>query len=220
MNYALAVLTSPRSGDCLARTLASFETHVSPRPVELYAYADGNVTIPPLYDGNVPWDVLTTRRQGGFCRAVRELWRHVGQRAESSWVFWLEDDFTFNRTIDLRALANTMEWEPQVAQMALYRDPVNPDEVQAGGYIAQHPEEYTSRGGGSVRWFETRRNWTTNPALFRRRMCVEYEWPSEAECEGHFGFRVREREPDTTFGIWGAGDAWVTHTGVREGFGY
>lgn len=219
MNYTLALLTSPRKQRTIERTLASFEQHVSPRPAALCAYADGDVTIPLVYDGQMGWDVSGARSQGGFCRATRNLWKHVARSVEG-WVFWLEDDFTFTRSVDLRDLACVLEAEPQVKQMAFYRNPVNAEERAAGGFIKQHQEEYAAKGGGRSRWFETRRNWTTNPALFRAKMCRDYDWPDPPFCEGKIGFRIREREPVATFGIWGAGDPWVEHIGEREGRGY
>lgn len=219
MRYALALLTMPRREGTLQRTLDSFQTHVTPRPSELLAYTDGDVTIPLLYNGALDWNLSGAKRQGGFCRATRNLWKHAAT-AEADWIFWLEDDFEFTRIVDLRDLACTLEGEPQVAQMALYRQPVNSEEIAAGGYIAAHPEEYVRKGGGSAFWWEHVNHWTTNPSLFRREICATQEWPDGPFCEGKFGFRIRENRPGTTFGIWGAGDPWITHIGVREGQGY
>lgn len=220
MRYALCLLTSPRREETLARTLDSFQARVYPKPSELLAYYDGygETLLPLMYDGAMHWNISTAQRQGGFCRATRNLWKHA-YKCESPWIFWLEDDFVFTRNVNLEDLAYTMECEPQVAQMALYRQPVNDEEKAAGGFLKQHPEEYERKGGGAVAWFETRRNWTTNPALFRREVC-QYNWPDGPFCEGKFGFRIRELQPETTFGIWGAGEPWVEHIGVREGTGY
>jgi hypothetical protein len=221
VRYALCLLTSPGRDECLQRTLKSFEDRVVPKPTELRAYCDGPVDIPKMYDGMVPWDISGARRQGGFCRATRNLWKHAA-RSEEPWLVWLEDDFELVRSLDLRDLANVMVQEPQLAQMALLRQPCNEDEEAAGGYMLQHPEEYTRRGGGSAAWWEHRHHWTTNVSLFRTEIPQRYEWPDGPFCEGMFGFRIREQRPETTFGVWGAeaNVPWTMHIGQRIGTGY
>lgn len=218
MKYALCLLTSP-GRDTVERTLRSFAEKVSPRPSELLCYSDGLTTLPPLLYEGMQWRGKVAKWQGGFCRATRALWEHAAT-AESPWIFWLEDDFEFTRAFDLNNLALVLEHEPRVAQMALYRNPVNEQEIAAGGYIAEHPEEYERRGAGSrLPWFEHRHHFTTNPSLFRRDL-TSYDWPDGPYCEGKFGLRLRELRPETTFGVWGTGDPWVQHIGERVGLGY
>jgi hypothetical protein len=154
----------------------------------------------------------------GFCAATRAAWEHA-RWPGVEWVFWLEHDFLFKQYVDLRELAAVMEAREHLKQMALMREPVGA-EIEHGGFVPMHPGAYVGRAEGDARWLETQRNWTTNPSLFPRSFAVENDWPTEAQCEGHFGFQVREREPDATFGLWGEGEPWVEHIGVRTGHGY
>lgn len=220
MNYALAVLTSPRRIDTLGRTLASFARKVRPAPAELLCVADGfDAQLPPIpYLGHDSWLLEESFKQEGFCEATRKLWA-LCQAARSEWIFWLEDDFVFKRAVRLEELSYTLEREPRILQMSLLRQPVNPQEKAAGGVLKVHPERFKRMGSGSSTWFESP-YWTTNPSLFSRGNAQRFDWPAGPECEGAFAINVREIEPQARYGVWGAGDVWVEHIGRREGTGY
>lgn len=144
------------------------------------------------------------------------------------WVFWLEDDFVFERSVPLVDLAYVMQMRPQVAQMSLYRNPVSDEEKKAGGLLNIGPDRFTRRGSGTSTWIEHQAYWTTNPSLFPRVIAERYPWPTVDHCEGVFGIELREQrklliddeEVETTFGIWGHGDPWVRHDAKRAGKGY
>lgn len=235
VQYRLCVLTHGR-GEPLARTLASFAEHVTPKPWSTRVFADGGGGGDPLAAGVSAWNafrqvfgdlasvpnlVIThPAEQVGFCAATARLWNEGAATAVEEWVFWLEHDFVFTRDIDLTELAAVLEAEPNVMQMALHRGVVNDAERAAGGYLYQYAEAYKYLSTLGFPWIRTTRNWTTNPSLFRSEFARRNPWPVVPECEGVFGFEVRERSPLATFGIWGDGDPAVEHVGIRTGFGY
>jgi hypothetical protein len=137
------------------------------------------------------------------------------------WVFWLEDDFVFTRTVPLVDLGFVLERQMQLAQMSLLRQPVSEAEVAAGGLLNIDPERFERRGSGTSTWIEHRAYWTTNPSLFRRSFVAEAPaWPVVDRCEGVFRFDLLEQREGTTFGIWGDGSPWVAHDAERVGAGY
>lgn len=221
-SYRLVVTTDGRPG-CLDRTLEAFDCLVRPRPSEGVIVDDSGDEhylryLKTLADER-GWRLAWHPRRLGFCRTVADAWREAAQ-AGPDWIFWMEDDFQIDRALDLPELAHVLDHEARVAQMALYRNSVSAEEFEAGGYIPMRPGAYERRGTGTVAWLEHRVCWTTNPSLFRRSLAAAYPWPEDQECEGHFGIELRERRPETTFGIWGAGEPWVTHFGERSGVGY
>lgn len=219
------MVTDGRPG-LLENTLRSFQERVSPRPTAVCVIDDSGDEwyrryledfLPEAFPEGCYLISHPIRR--GFCETVADAWELAGSPGVE-WVYWLEDDFLHKRPVELRDLAYVMERQPQVAQMGLYRNPVSPEEKEAGGYLRLHADAYERRGSGNSAWFETRRNWTTNPSLFPRAIPAAYPWPMIDHCEGLFGFELREARPETTFGIWGVGEPWVEHVGERAGAGY
>lgn len=240
MRYRLVVLTH---GDCapLEATLQSFAQMVHPAPQDAFLIYDG----PELYGlgsphprlGAVmpeggPWAIMTTGGLG-FCGATRLAWRaavgHTDPPASThEHVFYLEHDFRFTRPVDLRALADVLDHAPGLCQMQLMRDAVSEEERAAGGLFELRRAGYTERilletGAGATRElarFQLHRMYlTTNPSLMRRDWMAANPWPDYPEqCEGRFGLDLVEQ--GWAFGVWGDGSPWVTHAGVRTGFGY
>ena len=136
-------------------------------------------------------------------------------------MFHLEDDFTFNRDVHLEALANVLDWNPRVVQLALRRQPLG-HETAAGGFLHHDPAAYEQLNHGTLAWIEHRRFFTTNPSLYRRQLLVDHEWPAGDQSEGAFTARLLE-DPETRFGYWGSAGSgeWVHHIGdERKGHGY
>lgn len=237
MRYLLCVLTMKGREEVLARTLASFERYVSPMPASLYVHVDGDGALPPVLYGGMEWHGEVDPEPVGFCRSTALAWDAVVAALNCDWAFWLEDDFEFLRPVDLGILARVMDAQPQLAQMALYRNSHNSDEVRHGGYMRLPGRTYARRAtslyDGTTRslgddecaeideaaWFEHNSYWTTNPSIFRRETAVRFDWPSPPKCEGKFGFELRAGRADTTFGVWGAGACWINHHDDRRGNG-
>lgn len=225
LKYRLVVLTHGED-KTLSRTLESFQAYVSPLPTEWAVHADGSQGRKAAHawaneqdDGQIWHHFSGSWTQEGFCTATQKAW-HLARKPGVEFVFWLEHDFEFTKKLELGDLATVLDSDPLLLQMALYREPVNADEQRYGGYLQQHEGAYRAAEANGYRWFETQRNWTTNPSLIPRRVTNEFEWPLRDQCEGHFGFDVKGLEPNAIFGIWGDGEPWCRHIGERTGYGY
>jgi hypothetical protein len=197
VKYALVVLTH---GDerTLEATLASFDEMVVPESERSLVFRD------------------EARR--GFCNQVRHAWEFVSTIEEVDYVFWLEHDFRFLRPVDLRDLAEVLDRNPMICQMALMRDAINDSERSAGGAYRFHSFDGTEYFDPD--WLEHSSNFTTNPSLMRREFMRSNPWPDyQTECEGKFSADLRRR--GYMYGAWDLGEVYVEHTGaLRTGHGY
>ncbi len=225
MRYTLALLTH---GDAphLDRTLESFAAHVTPEPTTRVCLIDGPGRAPAV-EPLGPWLIEQHDRQQGFCASTRDLWS-LAVRASvlegNAHVMWLENDFRFDRPVDMRDLQMALG-VGHYAQVSLMRQPVNQHEVEAGGVLATIDSELlgtcrvTPTDGEPVDWVEHGAYFTTNPSLMSTEWMLRNPWPGATrECEGRFGLMLRER--GHRFAVIGDGTPWVTHLGERSGRGY
>ena len=166
------------------------------------------------------WEVIGGRRSG-FGGAIRRAWAHVRTlRVDHVWHH--EDDFTLNRPVDLDDIAEVLDDQRHLVQMALRRQPWNPEERAAGGVVELNPSDYCDvRDDLGREWLEHRRFFTTNPSMYRRQLC-DREWPTGANSEGRFSAALFA-DTDVWSALWGPRDSgeWVTHIGnERVGRGY
>jgi glycosyl transferase family 7 (putative galactosyltransferase) len=161
------------------------------------------------------WDIEQIRG-GGYPKAVASaLDRAIG--SGQPWVFWLEDDFTFNERVDLVEMQELVN-RHDLAQLSLMRQPWYEPEVEAGGVIAANPSAFTQRDG----YVEHSAYWTMNPMLTRRSTLAAHQWPQGRRSELRFGHSVFE-DPRVRAGILGEIDdpPRVEHIGaVQAGKGY
>jgi hypothetical protein len=228
----LIVITNGRD-DYLKETIASFENMV-----------DGDIGVRLLYDDTGDqahvrrmverwgdrFHVAPSResiRVRGFGGAIGYCWDWIrGWNVSSTddpvtHVFHLEDDFTFNRPVNLDHLARILDRHRYLAQLALRRQPVNEHERTAGGVVECWPDEYVEVEHADHVWLEHRLFWTTNPSLYRASFC-DIGWPVSSASEQIFTGLMRQ-DPAVRFGYWGARDSgeWVRHIGEqRTGKGY
>lgn len=218
--YRLIVVTHG-IGDTLGATLASFRAHVTPLPTDAYMHADGEIAWRHQQEQAIAfpewdWRLGRTAGQHGFCYATGAAWGAATDAPrDNTHVFWLEHDFRFQRHVDLEALARAMALRAasgqKLAQMSLMRQPVNDAERAAGTILT----DFEPQGG----WLEHDAYFTTNPSLMTRSFMEANRWPREEKfCEGVFG--VHLKRSGYRFGVWGHGEPWVNHFGVRTGHGY
>lgn len=161
--------------------------------------------------------------------SVASAWRYLVEHGDTDWVFHLEDDFTFNRAVDLADLIALLDVYPYLAQMSFRRQPWGA-EIPYGGFEYQAPgwyHEMTDDHLGS--WLETTRNFTLNPTIYRRQLCG-IGWPDGANSEGYIGPRICQAGllrgipgEAVRFGYWGSWDsgrAWVEHIGIDRAGGH
>jgi hypothetical protein len=154
----------------------------------------------------------------GYAGAIQYGWQQI----ETDYVFHLEADFTFNERVDLAGMTGLLDRQQHLAQVALKRQPWNPQEHAAGGIVELHPDDFHERTDGHATWTEHRRFWTTNPCVYRADMCA-LGWPQLQHSEGVFTHYLLRRDPATRFAFWGGKHAApkVHHIGEhRAGGGY
>jgi hypothetical protein len=237
MRYLLVVVTHGASLH-LDRALHSFSEWVTPRPVLGLLWIDG----PDVADAAVSairhhgdWVVTGSEEQRGFCNTYTDAWDEAviyAEQHDCDFVFWLESDFLVRRSVSLEALAGLLASDHSLAQVALMRNACNPEEAAAGGLFESRPGEYSpesftneTASASRVRirghsWLRHRSYFTTNPNLMRRDFMASCPWPGRhvSDCEGLYTMDLRELGFD--FAVWGSGEPWVEHIGVRTGFGY
>jgi hypothetical protein len=149
-----------------------------------------------------------------FTEGMQAMWTYLRKRAKGDYIFAVEDDFTYERPVDLGEMIAVLRREPGLAQMALLRDPY-PVELERGGILGWPLGDFTFHDG----WFSHRLFFTLNPTLIRRALTARV-WPSGRHSETLFG-RELLRDPNTRVAFWGSGDEWIRHMGaVRAGTGY
>lgn len=225
---ALLVMTDGRR-ECIERTIPSFLDAVD-RPdllSELWIHDDSGdpdftgwlvATFAPL-----GFRVVSTPGRSGFGGAIRSAWDYLRTFSEASYIFHLEDDFIFPRPVPLIGMVDVLDHHPHLVQIALRRQPWNESERSAGGIVEMHPSDYIdAQGYDGHQWLEHRRNFTTNPCLYRQTLMAR-EWPTGSESEGRFGFAIAAEAEVEPFAYWGARDSgeWCEHIGAqRVGTGY
>lgn len=155
------------------------------------------------------WDVEPLGASRGYSAAMaRATQRAIG--SGQPWIFWLEDDFTFNRKVDLERMQATMDAYPDLAQLVLLRQPWYEPEIAAGSVLADPRYTFAQRDGHVVH----RAYWSMNPMLTRREVLARHEWPQMPGSEARFARRIFTDET-AKVAYWGkrSGKPWVHHIG-------
>jgi hypothetical protein len=223
--HAVLVITDGRN-DLLQRSIHSFEDRVTGPIIERWIYDDSGErsTREWIAETYPDWTLINhpSGRRQGFSGAIRTAWSALRSESIADHIFHLEGDFTFARKVDLADFENILDKRPNLAQVALLRQPWSDAEKEAGGIIQMRPDEFVSHLDRDGRtWLEHDLFFTTNPSLYRRSLIESFDWPRGAQSEGRFGGRLRE--VGFRFAFWGAKDdpPAVTHIGEnRVGTGY
>lgn len=226
----------PERSEYLARSLASLSEKVTGPIVQRVIYSDWGDELQPEVEllGALHGFYVVGDGHHGYTGSMERMWRYIAKRAKGEYIFQTEDDFTFDRPVDLVSLATVLRGDPGLAQVALLRDAYYADERETGGILGWPEPAFTRvvSEAGEPR-LEHRLFFTANPSLFRRSLTAT-PWPSEQTSR-----RILGRRPDqmpsseTAFGrlvfadkrtrvaFWGDGESWVSHIGaVRAGVGY
>lgn len=183
----------------------------------------GSVAHADLLNAEFPdFNVISSPGRSGFGGAIRNAWDVLRDNSEADFIFHLEDDFLFNRRIDLTKMCNVLDHHGYLVNLALRRQPWNPEEQAAGGIVELWPHEYVDCTDGEEHWLEHRLFFTTNPGVYRRSLMFA-GWPSEpSNTERLFSEKLLQ-DPYIRFGYYGSRDSGeaVSHIGhTRNGTGY
>lgn len=199
MSWTLGVITDGRI-DYLAETLRSAATML-PEPHRRIIIDDsGEPDCRAWIRTNYPdFEFHGHHRRLGLAATVRDLW----DRVDTDYLFHLEDDFTFNRPVPIRQLAEASNYG-QIAQVCLIRQPWSPPERERGTIL---PDDIREHGELLIH----DKLFSLNPCLIPRTV-VELGWDDDNEA----GFTRTLLAAGYRFAYWGRGDPWVTHIGERS----
>lgn len=201
----------------LRKSLASLAKHVNGPIVQRVLYSDWPAEVRPELDAIAQKHGLYVVGGGnkGYTESRRALWSYLSRRAVGSYVFATEDDFLYERDVDLAPMIRALDADRSLLQVALLRDPY-PSEVERGGILGWPADQFTPAGKNGDSRLEHRLFFTANPSLFRREL-TEREWPGGTSSERRYGDYLL-RDTRARFALWGSGEAWTTHIGkVRAG---
>lgn len=209
----------PERREYLRLSLASLVEQVSGPIVQRVVYdCWGDPDIRAELEAMVPhgFYVVGPSKPTDFTESMQAMWKYLGKRAQGDYIFAVEDDFTYERPVDLGSMIGILREAPHLAQVALLRDACYPDERQDPSSILGWPRPaFTFREG----WFEHRLFFTLNPSLFRKAL-TKRPWPAGKHSETLFG-KALLNDPKTRGAFLGDGSEWIRHIGqVRAGVGY
>lgn len=219
----LLVMTDGRL-DCLTQTIDSVdESLVGEFDVKIIHDDTGDADYRKDLSERFPdYTVIGKPTRQGFGGAIRSAWDFILNDTPSDYVFHLEDDFLFNKSIETSGLQEILDADSDLQQIALLRQPWNENEIAAGGIMQQDLNSYAESSLAGYSVSKHHKFFTTNPSLYRRSLC-EVGWPAGEHSEGVFGLRLKERNPDAYFAFLGQRDdpPAVRHIGQsRVGTGY
>lgn len=199
----------------LRESMASLAEHVTGQFTQRVIYSDwGPAHRAELDDlaAEYGFYVVGPRTHLGYPGAMQELWGYLDRRVRAEFVFAVEDDFRYEKPVDLGPMVDTLREQPHLRQIALLRAAAYPREFEAGGVIESLKTPVELRNHRPYPFLEHRDHWTANPSLFRRSL-VKNPWPGGENTERRFGDALL-RDKEAAFAYWGSGEPWITHIGT------
>lgn len=156
------------------------------------------------------WTVVSSPDRRGLSANIAQAWSLL---EDGEWVFDTEDDFVIH-DLPLAEMRAVLGETPNLAQMVLERQPVNPAEMANGGLLGgDNIPTWKDHNG----WREQSHLFSFNPHLRRHDRTLFPKGWGGTETEA----TARLRSVGWVFGFWGEqGDApRCTHIGVSGGMG-
>ena len=146
----------------------------------------------------------------GLAGAIQSGWDALNK--DIDYVFHLEDDFIFPDVVDIELMIELLEYETDLAQVALLRQPWSPEEQQAGGIYSIEPERFKQKYG----FVQQSHLFTFNPCLYPIGVARDYRAGLEAELTANL------LADDWRFGYLGelGDDPKTIHIGIRRSRNY
>lgn len=220
MTIALLVMTDGRR-DYIQRTIesASVNLHGAFGPLFMYDDSGDEYNHQWLRDTFPTFTLFYKQSRQGFGGAIHSAWNYI-KDYEFDHIFHLEDDFVFNRGVQVDDMARQLDTNPNVYQMALRRQAWSSEEIKAGGFMEMWPDEFQQRDG----WISHKLFFTSNPNIYRKSLIESLPYPNHIQgAERQFSLDILDSNPLAEFGYWGQKTdlPWVEHIGVkRKGSNY
>lgn len=156
------------------------------------------------------FDFVKNKPRRGLAGAIQTGWDALDK--DIDYVFHLEDDFIFPDVVDIELMIELLEYEPELAQVALLRQPWSPQEQQAGGIYSIEPERFKQKYG----FVQQSHLFTFNPCLYPIGVARDYRAGLEAE------LTAKLLADDWRFGYLGelGDDPKTIHIGIRRSRNY
>lgn len=171
MNVALMVITDGR-WDYLQRTLESAAECLDYPFSQRILVDDSGEELGFCPDG---FEFVKNQPRRGLAGAIQSGWDVLD--TEIDYVFHLEDDFIFPDVVNVDLMVELLEYETDLAQIALLRQPWSPQEQQAGGIYWIEPERFKQKYG----FVQQQHLFTFNPCLYPIAVARNYRAGLEAE---------------------------------------
>jgi hypothetical protein len=171
MNVALMVISDGR-WDYLKRTLESAGQWLDYPFSQRLLVDDSGESIGFAPDG---FEFVKNQPRRGLAGAIQSGWDALDTNID--YVFHLEDDFIFLDHVDVELMIELLEYETDLAQIALLRQPWSPQEQQAGGIYCIEPERFKQKPG----FVQQTHLFTFNPCLYPVGVAQNYRAGLEAE---------------------------------------
>lgn len=172
--------------DCLTQAINSIHSNLRGRIDNWVIHSDA--PDPKFNDWVKQWwggILIVNEGERGFGNAIRNAWNNV----DDDYIIHWEEDFVLKEEVN----ADLMQWilntSPELAQVALKRQPWNQQEKAMGGIVEQDPGSYTEETRYGYVITKHRKFFTTNPSVYGRNV-VELGWPEGSESEGRFGLKL------------------------------
>lgn len=227
MSVPLLVLTNGRP-ECITKTISSLTEHLSGVDSMVIVDDSGDDVYGQWLDDEYaggPFDakVLHIEGEHGYWRAMQMVWSLARHWDADAFAFW-EEDFVLHADVDLDVLAEVLEEQQHLTQIALLRQAWFHNEREHGGLIEAleaQGQVFAEHTDGVHCWVEHRACFTGNPSLIPRRT-FERDWPMGDWSESRFG-KLLFAGPRARGAYWGrrSDPPHVEHIGhQRVGSGY
>lgn len=209
--------TWPDRSRYLRRSLESLVANVTGPIVQRRIYSDwGEAFVEELRAIAQPHGFLVVGPDAhkGYGPSMALEWAWIVNHAKGTYVFRAEDDFLYDRPVDLGPMIATLLENPQMRQLALLRASAYPREFAEGGVIASLKTPVELRNHRPHPFLEHRDHFTANPSLIRKDLALT-PWPQGESSERRFGDSLL-LDSTATFGYWGSGEPWIHHIGEKR----
>jgi hypothetical protein len=134
----------------------------------------------------------------GMAAAVQAGFHLVRRETDATHIFWLEEDMVLTGEPPIEDVIRTLNGYPHLAQMLFERQPLTPQEVEAGSvHGAMEPI------ADMPKWVMHRHIFSLNPCIIPRHIIDTYDWPSGPIGVGNeTGFTNKLLDDGYTFGCW------------------